>query len=374
MRTLTVNRNIIVSIFAVMLLINGVQSISYGQPEAPTVTPGETNTSLVVRFQITLDEGVDENAYQIQVRRKSPLGDWISKCIVITRGSRFGTGDLNVLASADYISANLLNLALGYWSDETFDIRAIFTDLEPGTTYEARYRDTNLGECTQNPPAPEPWSEAGEATTHLVTPPRVEFVDVNFATQVRYKLGLNLGLNTIGGDVTLLKIPKASLARLTKLEISDKEITDITGLEHATQLRELDLSYNQIGNITPLAQLTLLTDLDLSDNQISDITPLAQLIQLTDIELDRNQISNITPLAQLTQLTELALWDNQISNISPLAGLPSLRWLSLTSNQISDVTVLTNFASLESLRYLSLRGNPMRISPPFGGSSVRTQS
>ena len=72
MKILVVNRNLIVSIFTVILLVYGLQSVSYGQGEAPTVTPGENNTSLIVRFQITLDKGVDENAYQIQLRRKTP--------------------------------------------------------------------------------------------------------------------------------------------------------------------------------------------------------------------------------------------------------------------------------------------------------------
>ena len=359
MKTLLVNKKTIMSILTVLLLICGVQSISYSQTEVPTVTPGEANTSMVVRFRITLDEEVSENAYQIQMRRKTPQGEWISKCVVIKRGIRHETaGDPDVFASAIYISGILFHF--GDWSDKTFNIMAIFTDLESGTTYEARYRDTNHTVCVENPPSPDPWSEIGEVTTHLVTPPRSEFVDTNLAIHVRRALGLDIK----GGHIDLLKIPQASLARLTELELSDEEITDLTGLEHATQLADLDLSYNQISDVTPLAHLTQLIYLDLSDNQISDITPLAQLTQLTRLELDRNQINDISPLAQLTQLTELTLWENQISDISPLVGLSSLRWLSLTSNQIRDVALLTTFASLESLRTILLSGNPITdISP-----------
>ena len=319
MKTLGIKRNIIVSIFAVMLLTYSIQGISYGQLDAPTATPGEINTSLVVRFETTLDEGVDENAYQIQVRRKTPQGEWISKCVVIKRGSRSEiAGNPDVFASPEYIGPSFSGFYIftftstsGRWSDQTFYIDAIFTDLEPGTTYEARYRDTNHTVCVENPPSPDPWSTIAEEMTHLVTPPRVDFVDTNLAISVRY----SLRLLTKGGHIDLLKIPQASLARLTKLELDDRKITDLTGLEHATQLADLDLSYNQI--------------------------------------------SDITPLAQLTQLTELLLRNNQISDISPLAGLPSLKYLSLSSNQISDVTLLTTFASLESWRHILLSGNPI---------------
>ena len=337
MKTQVVGYRVIVTILMMMSLIYGVQSVSYGQLDAPTVTPGETNTSLIIRFQITLDEGVDENAYQIQVRRKTPLGEWILKCVVIKYGSGRVAGDPDV-----FVSPKRIDLPWPWsWeaSDKTFNIRAIFTDLEPGTTYEARYRDTNLPECAQNPTTPAPWSDIAEGTTHLVAPLRVEFVDVNLAGRIRYELGLD----RVGGHIELLKIPEASLAKLTELELDDAEITDITGLEHATQLTDLDFSYNQISDITSLAQLTQLTDLDLSDNQISDITPLAQLTQLTELELDRNLISDI----------------------SPLAGLPSLRWLPLHSNQISDVTLLPTFASLESLWYILLSGNPIVDTSPI---------
>ena len=297
MKTLLLNRNIIVSILVVMLLIYGSQGISYSQFDAPTVAPGENNTSLAVKFQITLDEGVDENAYQIQLRRKAPQGEWISKCVVIQYGNRTHiAGDPDVFASAVYIFARVI-FHTGDYSDGTFRIRAIFADLEPGATYEARYRDTNVSECAENPPSPDPWSHVAEGTTHLVTPPRAEFVDINLAREVRYALGLD----TKGGHIDLLKIPQESLQKLTELELDDEGITDLTGLEHATQLTELDLWDNQISDISPLAQLTQLMELDISRNQISDISPLAQLTQLTELDFNRNPITDISPLRTIFQ-------------------------------------------------------------------------
>ena len=190
---LSVKRNIIVLIIAVMMLIYGVQGISYGQGEAPTVTPGETNTSIKVKVSfIDFLYGYDENAYQIQLRRKSPQGDWITKCSIIS-----------LLRGPD----NIYSADTG-----TYVGSAIFTDLEPGTTYEARYRDTNLSECHDNPPDPYQWTAISEGTTHLVTPPRVEFVDAVLATVVREALDLDTG-----DGVDILKIPKAELTKLTRL-------------------------------------------------------------------------------------------------------------------------------------------------------------
>ena len=327
MKTQVMNRNLIVSIFTVMLLIYGVQSISYAQGNAPTVTPSETNTTIRVNFRDTF-YAYDEKSYQVQLRRKEPQGDWILKCGTIK----------------DFFDPGV----------RTFTV--IFTGLEPDTTYQARWRETNQPNCSDNPLNPDPWSPIGEGTTFLVTPPHVEFVDVNLAKALRR----TLNLYTIGVD--FLKISKEELAKLTHLEYNNEwdtpaslRISNLTGLEHATQLITLALKYNDIRDITPLASLTQLTELDLSNNEISDITPLSQLTQLTELDLSNNEISDITPLSQLTQLTELSLGGftgNNVSDITPLAQLTRLTTLYLKANNITDITPLTELPQLTEL-YLS---------------------
>ena len=338
MKTLLANRKITVSILTMALLIYGLQGISYGQGEAPTVTPGETNTSLIVSFKDSLWE-FGQYVYQVQLRRKSPQGDWITKCKVVWDNPYGRKAGLYVMT-------------------------VIFTDLEPGTTYEARYRDTNLRQCHDNPPAPDSWSAITEGTTHLVTPPRAEFADANLATAIREALDLDTG-----DGVDILKIPKAELTKLTRLylrggNVRGGTVSDLTGLEHATQLRIMDLWRNRIIDITPLAQLTELRELDLGGargNEIIDIAPLAQLTELRELGLSGNQISDISPLAGLTELRELSLSSNRISDISPLTQLIELTMLKLPGNQISDISPL---AQLTKLTLLGLTTNQISdISP-----------
>ena len=126
----------------------GVPGVSYGQDKAPTLTPGENNTSLIVNVQGVCDE--ERNAYQVQLRRKSPQGEWTTKCVIVRKSS----------------SHTIFHIGGGgcLWG------KGIFGNLEPGVAYEARYRDTNLPACVENPPSPGPWSRIGEGTTHLVAP------------------------------------------------------------------------------------------------------------------------------------------------------------------------------------------------------------
>ena len=377
MQTLVVNRNIIVLIFAVMLLIYGVQGISYGQGEAPTVTPGETNTSIKVSFT-DLFYAFDEKAYQVQLRRKTPQGDWITRCDVIS----VGCGGGSALGGLPIIGGFFGGGCGGPWYLTVNFKNFIFTDLEPGTTYEVRYRDTNLRECHDNPPAPDPWSEIAEGTTHLVPPPRVEFVDATLATAVRKALDLD----TQGGHIELLQIPEAELPKLTALQYSSNDernppnfrskIVNLTGLEHATQLATLSLPENNISDLSPLAQLTQLTTLNLSDNNISDLTPLAQLTQLTTLSLggwDGNEISNILPLGQLTQLITLDLSDNNISDLTPLAQLTQLTMLSLPENNISDLTPLSQLTQLTELDLGGFHGNNISDLTPLAQLTLLTE-
>ncbi|MCG9131588.1 leucine-rich repeat domain-containing protein [Candidatus Poribacteria bacterium] len=142
-----------------------------------------------------------------------------------------------------------------------------------------------------------------------------------------------------------------------------KEITELTGLQHATNLENLRLNDHQIVDLTPLAELTQLKRLAIERNRINDISPLAGLTQLRSLGLSGNQISDVGPLERLTRLSELVLNDNQIEDLTPLKELKNLRILDIYGNQVTDrtLTLLTEFPKLVSL---GLRINQIRdISP-----------
>ena len=169
----------------------------------------------------------------------------------------------------------------------------------------------------------------------------ISISDPNLASAVRETLGLAL-------DDTITQLV---MLRLTRLSASNRQISDLTGLEHALNIQSLNFRDNEIRDLTPLAGLTKLTRLDLWKNPINDITPLAKLKNLTHLKCAYVQISDITPLAMLTNLIELDLTGNPISDITPLAGLTDLSTLSIGSSQepISDITPLEGLVILKSL-------------------------
>jgi len=165
---------------------------------------------------------------------------------------------------------------------------------------------------------------------------------------------------------------------LTSLTRINADITDLTGLEYATNLQSLNLRLNDFSDLTPLsglsnlrtlrltingisniAALSGLTDLetlDLHGNKISDVSPLSGLTNLKTLVLHRNQISTVSSLSGLSHLSHLDIQRNQISDISALSGLDNLGTLLLEYNDVSDVSPLTK---LSSLKLLDLRENPL---------------
>ncbi len=160
---------------------------------------------------------------------------------------------------------------------------------------------------------------------------------------------LRVAIEAALGKASDDSITLAEMATLTWLNAPNADITDLTGLEHATNLTSLDLDNNLIADITPMAKLKKLRWLRLEDNSVSDISPLAGLTNLTDLTLWRNSISDIAPLAGLTKLARLEFQGTSVSDISLLAGLSNLTWLGISGSQVSDISSLANLTNLTKL-------------------------
>jgi Leucine-rich repeat (LRR) protein len=65
---------------------------------------------------------------------------------------------------------------------------------------------------------------------------------------------------------------------------------------------------------------SVLTLLNLSNRNLEDLTPMASLPLMTELILHNNSIADLGPLAQMPNLARLYLSNNQVADISPLAG------------------------------------------------------
>ena len=187
----------------------------------------------------------------------------------------------------------------------------------------------------------------------------VSIRDANLASAIREEIGDSITTHT--------------LLNLTRLEVPNRGITDLTGLQHAHKLRELDLgdeyieekgfvNSNKVSNFSPLTGLTNLKTLNLTYCSLSDVSFLTKLTQLRTLWLSNNPISDLSPLAGLTQLRSLYLFSTSVSEVSVISGLTQLTGLGISGDSLSDVSPL---AKLTQLRTLLLSNNPISDLSPL---------
>lgn len=220
------------------------------------------------------------------------------------------------------------------------------------------------------------WQRFSIDASPLLPPSKVVSIpDVHLAAAIRESLNLT------PDDVFTTHV----MLDLVQLYAQEHKITDLTGLEYATNLRELwlynasdSINNNEISDLSPLRGLKRLQYLDVEQNLISDVSALSNLKQLEFLRLRGNFITDVSPLSGLTQLKHLLLGGNSVSDIFPLSNLTRLEFLSLDGNSITDISALDNLtrlkilwlsynkvrditplANLENLNILYLSGNPI---------------
>ena len=143
---------------------------------------------------------------------------------------------------------------------------------------------------------------------------------------------------------------------VTQLDLSGREIRDISALAVCRQLRWLKLGGNQISDLQALMNIPGLELLDLSNNEVTDLRPLMGLSRLRSLNVSGNQLTDTTPLGAMTTLTALDLSDNPLSDFSGLSKLVNLQNLKLKNTGLVDMD-LQYLEKLVMLSGLSLEEN-----------------
>ncbi|XP_055962848.1 leucine-rich repeat-containing protein 23 [Sorex fumeus] len=183
-----------------------------------------------------------------------------------------------------------------------------------------------------------------------------------------------------------------------RLEVRDRDLTDITLLQSYIHLRYVDISENHLVDLSPLNHLTHLLWLKADNNQLRSARlhelPYLQIVsfafnqitdtegishpRLTSLDLKGNRIQALTSLdsQKLQNLQTLELRGNQLTSTLGI-NLPKLKNLFLAQNQLIKVEGLENLSNLttlhlrdnmietlngfskemKSLQYINLRGN-----------------
>ncbi len=185
--------------------------------------------------------------------------------------------------------------------------------------------------------------------------------------------------------------------KLKILELSDSQLRDLRGLEHALNLEILVLRNNLIEDLSPLSGLNKLKRLDLSGNRIAGLkknlvdvssinTGKSSVSALTHLNLSGNKLRGLSGINYFSNLLNLNVSKNSLTDLQGLSSLKKLLTLNASENQlgfvesyqdanrnkkydlgepfndvsgngIRDSDPLSEIHSLSSLTYLQLNGN-----------------
>ena len=226
----------------------------------------------------------------------------------------------------------------------------------------------------------------------VITPPVrppgtvVQIPDRNLRTAIAEALGKNFN-----APITVEEMERLG----PNLNIGDRGILNLIGLQFAINVRELNLDNNKFSDLSPLASLINLRRLWINESLVSDISPLRGLINLNLLYLRRSLVSDLSPLSGLANLRSLSLrgnpvsdisplrgltnlaelWvddDTQVSNLSPIAGIPNLERIAFDGDNVSNLSPVARLVNLKHLRIDDLSGSSLDLSFLAGLTKLET--
>ncbi|MBC1826037.1 LPXTG cell wall anchor domain-containing protein [Listeria seeligeri] len=203
----------------------------------------------------------------------------------------------------------------------------------------------------------------------------VNIPDQNLLTGLKKILTKPFATSLTEGDLAQLDIAKINYSNPADAYVPGK-VSDLTGLEYATNMTQIDFSASNVSDLTPILHLPnlkkitgvqtslrsldgiqnlpALEDLELGADYIQDFSPLLEAENLTRfsynsyrwLSSDYSAISDLTILSEMQKLQVLDLTWNEVSDLSPLRGNDTINTLNLNHNKVQDLAPLEDMNNL----------------------------
>ncbi len=154
------------------------------------------------------------------------------------------------------------------------------------------------------------------------------FPDANFRTYISQKTGVS-----VGGIIS-----DATLASITNINTSYKNISSLQGIEYFTELTELVCRNNNLTSLD-LSKNTKLTYLNCESNQLISLD-VSKNTNLTELLCYRNQLTSLD-VSKNTVLTQLNCSNNQLTSLD-VSKNAELKYLYCNYNQLTSLDVSKN--------------------------------
>ncbi len=176
---------------------------------------------------------------------------------------------------------------------------------------------------------------------------------------LRERINKQLGSGR-AADAAITSAEMLSLTRLNARGSRGSRITDLRGLSYAVNLTRLDLADNNVTDVSPLSGLTKLEHLYFAGNHnLSDITALSGLSELYYLDIWRSRVSDLSVLSNFKKLGRLQARATGITDVSVVEGLPEYYIFALGYNGIRDLAPFVANPGVGWWDAVYLLGNPL---------------
>lgn len=159
-------------------------------------------------------------------------------------------------------------------------------------------------------------------------------------------------LNQVLGQPSDSKIKIGQLQKLTTLNLQNKNLGSVYGLQYCTNLVKLNVSHNNIYDYRPLANLKKIENLDISYNFNASYS---KEVRYHDGCVDVQDLSNLENLKVLNAKS------SAIGSADFLYNMKKLESVDLSDNFITSIYSLFDVVKLDSLKTLDISDQYMAI-------------
>ncbi|QVK17825.1 leucine-rich repeat domain-containing protein [Mycoplasmatota bacterium] len=135
---------------------------------------------------------------------------------------------------------------------------------------------------------------------------------------------------------------------ITELDLSNKGIRSLEGLQYFINMKSLNLRDNKISDLSPIKNALKLEALSFINTKIDKLDDISGLVNLKILYISSN-IKDLKPISNLFNLEELYGFETSIKNLNPIRDLKTLKHLILPLSNVSDISPIINLDSLKSL-------------------------
>ncbi|KAL8798865.1 MAG: hypothetical protein Q9182_006321 [Xanthomendoza sp. 2 TL-2023] len=167
----------------------------------------------------------------------------------------------------------------------------------------------------------------------------------------------NLQYLDVSGNQISNLVGFQSLVHLRELRSNDNQVESLEGVLELDGLIKLALRGNYIKSVKlEASNLTRLTDLDLSNNEISEVNDLNLLPALKRLDLSENDLESLDFGEAFGSLQDLRLANNRLRALD-IGRLPILQSLDIDNNAVACIGSVADHTSLEILSWREQRLN-----------------